>query len=212
MSYDTVLSFKINRKNMTITGRYRSSNCFDMFDRRVVEDYTKTYKTPEEFEKGVFDFADGALSGSLRFSSSSTMSKRLTWLSQNNKLRYRYPEKAKSNNPEDAWYKEWFEVERNEETFKVLTGEKKVKPKVWVISDGNGIGVKKTLRYTKLTYSRWTKYYELRYAEEMMEHLKELGWVDQYGLKIREIQLRKTLLKINSLLRGKHHEYTNTIK
>ena len=91
MSYDTVLSFKINRKAMTITGRYRSSNCFDMFDRRVVEDYTNTYKTPEEFKKGVFDFADGALNGSLRFSSSSTMSKRLTWLSQNNKLRYRYP-------------------------------------------------------------------------------------------------------------------------
>ena len=94
-----------------------------------VEDYTNTYKTPEEFEKGVFDFADGALNGSLRFSSSSTMSKRLTWLSQNNKLRYRYPEKAKSNNPEDAWYKEWFVVERNEETFKVLVGEKRVKPK-----------------------------------------------------------------------------------
>lgn len=51
MSYDTVLSFKINRKAMTITGRYRSSNCFDMFDRRVVEDYTNTYKTPEEFKR-----------------------------------------------------------------------------------------------------------------------------------------------------------------
>ena len=45
MSYDTVLSFKINRKAMTITGRYRSSNCFDMFNRRVVEDYMNTYKT-----------------------------------------------------------------------------------------------------------------------------------------------------------------------
>lgn len=28
----------------------------------------------------------------------------------------------------------------------------------------------------------------------------------------KEIILTKTLLKINSLLRGKHHEYTNTIK
>ena len=186
MSYDTVLSFKINRKDMTITGRYRSSNCFDMFDRRVVEDYTNTYKTPEEFKKGVFDFADDALNGSLRFSSSSTMSKRLTWLSQNNKLRYRYPEKAKSNNPEDAWYKEWFAVERNEETFKVLVGEKRVKPKKWVISNGDKIGIKVTPRYTKLSYDRWKKFYSLDAANEMMKRLTDLGWVESYGLKIIE--------------------------
>lgn len=187
MSYDTVLKFKIDKKHLSITGRYRSSNVFDEYGRRVDEDYTKTFDNLEEFKKGVFDYADGALSGSLRFSSSSTMSKRLSYLSQNGKLCYENPEKAKSNKPEDEFYKNWFVVNRDEETFKVLTGEKKVKPKVWVISDGNGIGVKKTLRYTKLTYSRWTKYYELRYAEEMMEHLKELGWVDQYGLKIRKI-------------------------
>lgn len=186
MSYDTVLSFKINRKAMTITGRYRSSNCFDMFDRRVVEDYTNTYKTPEEFKKGVFDFADDALNGSLRFSSSSTMSKRLTWLSQNNKLEYYDPEKAKSNKPEDAFYKEWFAVERNEETFKVLVGEKRVKPKKWVISNGDKIGVKVTPRYTKLSYDRWKKFYSLDAANEMMKQLTDLGWVERYGLEIIE--------------------------
>lgn len=186
MSYDTVLKFKIDKKHLLITGRYRSSNVFDEYGRRIDEDYTKTFDNLEEFKKGVFDFADGALSGSLRFSSSSTMSKRLTWLSQNNKLRYRYPEKAKSNNPEDSWYKEWFEVERNEETFKVLVGEKRVKPKKWVISNGDKIGVKVTPRYTKLSYDRWKKFYSLDAANEMMKRLTDLGWVDSYGLKIIE--------------------------
>lgn len=187
MSYDTLLKFHIDSKNMTITGGYRSSNCTDMFGRRVVDDYTKSYATPEEFKDGVFDFADGALDGSLRFSSSSTMSKRLTWLSQNNKLQYRYPEKAKSNKPEDEYYKNWYVVKRDEETYEVLIGKKRVKPKEWVISNGNDIGLKVTPRFKKLSYNRWKKFDNLDTVKKMMKHLSDLGWVDSYGLKIVEV-------------------------
>lgn len=186
MSYDTVLKFRIDRKNMTITGRYRSSNCYDMYGRREVEDYTKEYGTLEEFKQGVFDFADGALSGSLRFSNSSTMGKRLAWLSQKKKLVYRYPEKVKSNNPENTWYKNWFAVKRNEETFEVLTGEKRVKPKMWVIVNDNHIGLKVTPRYEKLSRDHWKKFYDLQAAKEMLKHLAEIGWVEDYDLKIIE--------------------------
>ena len=186
MSYDTVVRFRIDRENMTIAGTYRSSNSWDWNGKRTVEDYTKAYETFDDFKEGVFGFADDALNGSLRFSNSSTMSKRLTWLSQNNKLEYRYPEKVKSNKPEDAWYKEWFVVKRDEETFKVLVGEKRVKPKVWIITDGERIGVKVTSRYTKLSYDRWKKFYSLDAANEMMKRLTDLGWVESYGLKIVE--------------------------
>lgn len=186
MSYDTVIKFKIDCKNMTITGRYRSSNSWDWNGKRIEEDYTKKYDSIEKFKKGVFDVADDALSGSLKFSNTSTMGKRLIWLSQNNKLHYRYPEKAKSNKLEDAWYKEWLAVERNEETFKVLVGVKRVKPKTWVISNGGLIGVKVTPHYTKLSIDRWKKFYNLNAANEMMKRLTELGWVKEYGLKVVE--------------------------
>ncbi len=187
MSYDTVLKFKIDKKRLTITGRFRSSNSWDWNGKRTVSDYTEIYDNLEDFKKGIFDFADNALSGSLRFSKSSTMSKRLNYLLQNNKLVYAYPEKAKSNNPEDEWYKNWFAVNRDDATYQILVGEKAVKPKVWIISDGNSIGVKETLHYTKLSYDRWTKFYSLESARKMMERLKELDWVDRYHLKISEV-------------------------
>ena len=187
MSYDTVLRFHIDSKNMTITGRYRSSNCFDEYGRRAVDDYTKSYATLDEFKDAVFGYANSALDGSLQFSNSSSMSKRLTWLSQNNKLEYYNSEKAKSNNPEDEYYKNWYVVKRDEETYEVLIGKKKVKPKEWVISDGNNIGLKVTPRFEKLSYNRWKKFNNLDTVKKMMKHLNDLGWVDSYGLKIVEV-------------------------
>ena len=68
----------------------------------------------------------------------------------------------------------------------MLVGEKRVKPKVWIITDGERIGVKVTSRYTKLSYDRWKKFYSLDAANEMMKRLTDLGWVESYGLKIVE--------------------------
>ena len=68
----------------------------------------------------------------------------------------------------------------------MLVGEKRVKPKKWVISNGDKIGVKVTPRYTKLSCDRWKKFDSLDAVNEMMKRLTDLGWVDSYGLKIIE--------------------------
>lgn len=187
MSYDTVLRFRIDRKHLTIAGRYRSSNTFDEHDRREVYNYAKQYNSIDEFMQAVFDYADDALNGSLRFSASSTMSKRLSWLKQQHKLQFAYPDKAQSDNPADAWYRDWYRVTRDVPTFKVLTGQIVVSPNAYIISNNSGIGVRETSRQVKLVTNRLTRFQNLDAAQQKLHQLDEWDWVKQYNLAIQAI-------------------------
>lgn len=177
MSYDTILKFKINRKDNSITYTSRDSNSWGWNGKRTVSTFTNRYKTLDDFKNGVFDFADGALDGTCRFSSSSTMMKRLAYLQQNNLLQL----VDKDFN--------WYNVKRNDETFAILSGAKRVKPKAWIIANGaNTIGYKKTMKYSKLVQSRFTKFYSLDSVKKAFNHLQRLDWVNAYNLSIKQLQ------------------------
>lgn len=177
MSYDTIMKFKINRKDNSITYTSRDSNSWDWDGKRTVSTFTNHYKTLDDFKNGVFDFADGALDGTCCFSSSSTMMKRLAYLQQNNLLEL----VDKDFN--------WYHVKRSNETFAILSGAKRVKPKTWIIAnDANTIGYKKTMKYSKLVQSRFTKFYSLESAKKAFDHVSRLNWVDAYNLAIKSLQ------------------------
>lgn len=177
MSYDTVLRFKIDRKNLSITTKSRDSNSYDWNGRRTVSTYTQKYNSQDEFKNAIFNFADGYLGGSIRFNKSSTFAKRVIYLQQNNLLTI----------DEKTDYCTWYKVQRTEKVYQILSGIKHVKPVVYVITnDNNTIGYKSTPRYDKLAESRFTKFYDLDSAKQAFENCQSLDWVDRYNLSIKQ--------------------------
>lgn len=180
MSYDTAVSFKIDAKARTITAKLRSSNCFDEWGRRVVDDVKKQFDNENDFKKCVFDLADSALSGSLRFSRTATMSKRLAWLNDHGLL------KAEKTDYDMIWKS----VKRTEEVYQVLAGIKRVKYDTWLIKSNDGRPIQETRSGVQLG-GRGTKFYSIEDAKNFFNELNDtsrwtskVNWVKKYGLAI----------------------------
>lgn len=114
MSYETLKQFSINLKDLTVKYSYSSNNVRDWRDRMVVEKVEKTFESKKELEDFLLGIVSGFIDGVTRLPRSLTMYKRIQWLIDNDLI-------------------EGDMAKDTEEVRKVLTGEKKVQPKQYIM-------------------------------------------------------------------------------
>ena len=116
MSYETLKQFSINLKDLTVKYSYSSNNLRDWRDRMVVEKVEKTFESKKELEDYLLGLVSGVIDGVTKLPRSLTMYKRIQWLVDNDLI-------------ENDMAKD------TEEVRKVLTGEKKVQPKQYIMEE-----------------------------------------------------------------------------
>lgn len=137
MSYETLKQFSINLKDLTVKYSYSSNNIRDWRDRLVVEKVEKTFESKKELEDFLLGIVSGFIDGVTRLPRSLTMYKRIQWLIDNDLI-------------EDDMAKD------TEEVRKVLTGEKKVQPKQYIMVTDLGATLRKR-QYGVTLYPEWKK-------------------------------------------------------
>lgn len=123
MSYDTVKKMSINLKELEVKYAYSPNNVRDWNDNLVVYEDTRTFETKKELEDWLMGLVSGHYGGCSPISRSVTLFKRIMWLEENNLI-------------ENGMAKD------TEEVRKVLTGEKKVKPKTYILENNRGYKLK----------------------------------------------------------------------
>ena len=123
MSYDTLKSLSVNLKELKVKYSYSPSNVYDHRDRKVTYQAEKEFETKEKLENWLMGLVSGHYGGCSPISRSVTLFKRIMWLQENGLI-------------------ENGEVVDTEEARKVLTGEKKVKPKMYVLENDLGYKVR----------------------------------------------------------------------
>ncbi len=123
MSYDTVKKMSINLKKLEVKYAYSPSNIRDLNGSLAVFEGTKTFGTKKELEDWLLILVSDFYSGCIPISRSVTLFKRIMWLEENNLI-----EEGKAKD--------------TEEVRKVLTGEKKVKPKMYILENNRGYKLK----------------------------------------------------------------------
>ena len=123
MSYDTVKKMSINLKKLEVKYAYSPSNIRDLNGSLAVFEGTKTFETKKELEDWLLILVSDFYSGCIPISRSVTLFKRIMWLEENNLI-----EEGKAKD--------------TEEVRKVLTGEKKVKPKIYILENNRGYKLK----------------------------------------------------------------------
>lgn len=123
MSYDTVKKMSINLKKLEVKYAYSPSNIRDLNGSLAVFEGTKTFETKKELEDWLLILVSDFYSGCIPISRSVTLFKRIMWLEENNLI-----EEGKAKD--------------TEEVRKVLTGEKKVKPKMYILENNRGYKLK----------------------------------------------------------------------
>jgi hypothetical protein len=124
MSYDTLKKLSINLKDLVAKYSYSPSNVREWNGNMVVYEAEKTFETKEQLEKWLLSLVEGHYDGETPISRSLTLYKRIMWLEENGFI-------TKEGKPVDT-----------EEVRKVLTGEKKVKPKMYVLENNRGYRLK----------------------------------------------------------------------
>ena len=122
MSYDTVKKMSINLKKLEVKYAYSPSNVREFNGNLVVYEDVRTFETKKELEDWLLGLV-GHYDGCSPVSRSVTLFKRIMWLQENGLI-------------------ESGEVVDTEEARKVLTGEKKVKPKMYVLENDLGYKVR----------------------------------------------------------------------
>lgn len=123
MSYDTVKKMSIDLKKLEVTYAYSPSNIREFNGDLVVYEGVKTFETKKELEDWLLILVSDFYNGSIPISRSVTLFKRIMWLEENNLI-----EEGKAKD--------------TEEVRKVLTGEKKVKPKMYILENNRGYKLK----------------------------------------------------------------------
>ena len=143
MSYDKLKKLNINLKDLTIKYAYSSSNVRDYRDRMVTTEVEKSFNSKKELEDFLLGIVSGHFDGCTRVSRSLTLYKRIQYLKENNLI-------------ENGIAKD------TEEVRKILTGEKKVKVKQFILASevyvlkSTKIGVQllyKLLKQNQLNFS-----------------------------------------------------------
>ena len=135
MSYETLKQFSINLKDLTVKYSYSSNNIRDWRDRLVVEKVEKTFESKKELEDFLLEIVSGFIDGVTQLPRSLTMYKRIQWLIDNDLI-------------ENDMAKD------TEEVRKVLTGEKKVQPKQYIMVTDLGDTLRKR-QYGVTLYPEW---------------------------------------------------------
>lgn len=123
MSYDTLKSLSVNLKELKVRYSYSPSNVYDHRDRKVTYHAEKEFETKEKLENWLMGLVSGHYGGCSPISRSVTLFKRIMWL-------------------QDNGFIENGEAIDTKEVRMVLTGEKKVKPKMYVLENDLGYKVR----------------------------------------------------------------------
>lgn len=123
MSYDTVKKMSINLKKLEVKYAYSPSNVREFNGNLVVYEDVRTFETKKELEDWLLGLVSGHYGGCSPISRSFTLFKRIMWLQENGLI-------------------ENGEAIDTKEVRMVLTGEKKVKPKMYILENNRGYKLK----------------------------------------------------------------------
>lgn len=166
MSYDTLKKMSINLKELTVKYSYSSSNVTDWNGNKVVYDCEKQFDTKEKLEDWLLCLVEGHYDGVSPISRSLTLYKRVMWLEENGLI-------TKEGIPVDS-----------KEVRNILTGEKKVKPKMYIMK--NDYGYLKRLRYG-VRLQPWGKASKLYKQEvEAIKHY-HADFIERHNVKVVEV-------------------------
>lgn len=168
MSYDTLKKLSINLKELSVKYSYSPSNLREFNGNMIVYDVEKDFEIKEQLEEWLLSLVEGHYNGETPISRSLTLYKRVMWLEENDFI-------TKEKKPVD-----------NEEVRKVLTGEKKVKPKMYVL--GNNLGYRlKSLKWRVLL--RVNGSYSKLYKSEVEEIQRAYAeFLERHGVFAIEIE------------------------
>lgn len=166
MSYDTVKKMSINLKKLEVKYAYSPSNIRDLNGSLAVFEGTKTFETKKELEDWLLILVSDFYSGCIPISRSVTLFKRIMWLEENNLI-----EEGKAKD--------------TEEVRKVLTGEKKVKPKMYILENNRGYKLKVLKWRIQLrSGGKASKLYKSELEAVRKEHT---GFLDLHGVYATEV-------------------------
>lgn len=169
MSYQTLKQFSINLKDLTLKYSYSSNNIRDYRNRMVVEKEEISFESKEKLEDFVLGIVSGVIDGVIRLPRSLTMYKRIQWLSDNDLI--------ESNMAKDT-----------EEVRKVLTGEKKVQPKQYIMVTDLGDTLRKRQHGVTL-YPEWKKVSPTTLYKSDLKEIEEnfADFIKQHEIKVVEV-------------------------
>ena len=169
MSYETLKQFSINLKDLTVKYSYSSSNLRDWRDRMIVEKVEKTFESKKELEDYLLGLVSGVIDGVTRLPRSLPMYKRIQWLIDNDLI-------------ENDMAKD------TEEVRKVLTGEKKVQPKQYIMVTDLGATLRKR-QYGVTLYSEWKKVSPTTLYKSDLKEIEEnfADFIKQHEIKVVEV-------------------------
>lgn len=169
MSYETLKQFSINLKDLTVKYSYSSNNLRDWRDRLVVEKVEKTFESKKELEDYLLGLVSGVIDGVIKLPRSLTMYKRIQWLVDNDLI-------------ENDMAKD------TEEVRKVLTGEKKVQPKQYIMVTDLGDTLRKR-QYGVTLYPEGKKVSPTTLYKSDLKEIEEnfADFIKQHGIKVVEV-------------------------
>lgn len=175
MSYETVKSFSAKEKELIISGAYSSSNVTDGYGRRITEKFEKKYRDLQDFKDSLLGFVDGYFDGTLRFSVTSTFSKRVRMLQHENLI----------ESHTDKYGITWSNAVRNEKAYNIMIGKEKIKLATYSIVGQDNIVLRTLRSKIKLECDKKaTVFYEKAEAKRIFDLANGWGWIERYGLKI----------------------------
>lgn len=169
MSYETLKQFSINLKDLTVKYSYSSNNLRDWRDRLVVEKVEKAFESKKELEDYLLGLVSGVIDGVIKLPRSLTMYKRIQWLVDNDLI-------------ENDMAKD------TEEVRKVLTGEKKVQPKQYIMVTDLGDTLRKR-QYGVTLYPEWKKASPTTLYKSDLKEIEEnfADFIKQHEIKVVEV-------------------------
>lgn len=166
MSYDTLKSLSVNLKELKVKYSYSPSNVYDHRDRKVTYHAEKEFETKEKLENWLMGIVSGHYDGCTPISRSITLFKRIMWLEENNLI-----EKGMAKD--------------TEEVRKVLTGEKKVKPKTYILENNRGYKLKVLKWRVRLqSFGKASKLYKSELESVQKEHADFLNLHGVYATEV----------------------------
>lgn len=166
MSYDTLKSLSVNLKELKVKYSYSPSNVYDHRDRKVTYHTEKEFETKEKLENWLMGIVSGHYDGCTRVGRSLTLFKRIVWLQENGLI-------------------ENGEVVDAEEARKVLTGEKKVKPKTYILENNRGYKLKVLKWRVRLqSFGKASKLYKSELESIQEEHKDFLNLHGVYATEV----------------------------
>lgn len=169
MSYETLKKLTVNLKELKVKYAYSSSNVRDWRDRIIVNEVEREFESKEKLEDFLLGLVSGHYDGCTRISRALTLYKRIQYLEEHDLI-------------------ENYMAKDTEEVRKILTGEKKVKVKQFVMMTDDG----STLKTTKYGVRLFPKSYGVKPSKLYKSDVDTIkacykSFIEQHNVKEVEV-------------------------